>query len=236
MNFLLRIRLNTTGEQHARLLALQVAFAEVCNTLAPIVQRTVCWNRVALHHLSYRAMRLKFPALGSQMICNAIYSVSRASRLVYQHPLSPFNVQRQTGKPLPLLRFLPQSPVYFDRHTLSLKDGKVSMYTLDGRMRFNLPLSPEDEARFRNCKLREIALITSEQGFALNFSFGEVDEAGEAEAAETREAGADFPEHLVVIAESVSQEIPGEKIVEAGAVPIVPGRGAVTALHTLQGS
>jgi len=84
MERLLRIPLNATPQQFERLRSLQVAFAEVCNAIAPVVQRTRCWNRVALHHLVYRGMRERFPALGSQMICNAVYSVSRNARCVFQ--------------------------------------------------------------------------------------------------------------------------------------------------------
>jgi hypothetical protein len=199
MNISLRIRLQTTEEQNARLLQLQAAFAAVCNALAPVAQQNACWNRVALHHLVYRAMRQQYPQIGSQMICNAIYSVSRACRLVYQHPQSPFNLQRTAGKPLPLLRFQPQSPVYFDRHTLSLKDGQVSLYTLDGRMRFNLPLSAEDETRFREAKLREIVLVTHDAGFWLNFTFAEAGETAEDDSLTDRQASADLPEYLLVI-------------------------------------
>ena len=89
MNFAVRVLLNTTPEQQARLEALQAAFAEVCNALAPMVQQTRIWNRVALHHMAYKGLRERFPALGSQMVCNAIYSVSRACRLVFQNPESP---------------------------------------------------------------------------------------------------------------------------------------------------
>ena len=78
------------------------------------------------------------------MVCNAIYSVSRTCRLVLQHPNSPLNIAKRPGTALPLLVFLPNSPVYFDRHTLSLKDEKLSIYTLDGRMHFQLALQPED--------------------------------------------------------------------------------------------
>jgi hypothetical protein len=173
MNLVLHIRLQTSPAQHARLLELQAVFAQVCNALAPLVQQTACWNRVALHHLAYRSMRQQFPALGSQMICNALYSVSRASRWVYQHPASPFNLSRLAGRPLPRLHFLPQSPVYFDRHTLSLRDGVASMYTLDGRMRFNLPLAPADEQRFRTARLREIVLQRRDGQFQLSFTFGD---------------------------------------------------------------
>jgi len=199
------LRLRTNPSQHARLLALQQAFAQVCNELAPIAQQHACWNRVALHHMAYRAMRAKFPGLGSQMICNAIYSVSRSCRLVYQHPQSPFNLQRLGGRPLPRLHFLPQSPVYFDRHTLSLKDGQASMFTLDGRMRFQLELTAEDEARFRTEKLREIVL--QQQGGAFTLSFllegaapgTVVDEAELAEELEAAGSSGDLPEYMLVV-------------------------------------
>ena len=146
MNSLLRITLNTSPEQAARLQELQTAFAEVCNALVPVVREKRCWNRVTLHHLTYHALRERFPKIGSQMVCNAIYSVSRSCRLVLQHPQSPWNVTKRPDAPLPLLKFMPSAPVYFDRHTLSLKDEKLSMYTLDGRMRFQLDLKPEEKA------------------------------------------------------------------------------------------
>jgi hypothetical protein len=82
MNSFIRVPLNTTPEQFQRLLALQTAFAQVCNALAPEVQKTRVWNRVALHHLFYRGLREKFPALGSQMVCNAIYAVSRTRKSI----------------------------------------------------------------------------------------------------------------------------------------------------------
>ncbi|MEY3779609.1 MAG: hypothetical protein RL103_1817 [Pseudomonadota bacterium] len=158
MNSIIRVPLNTNPEQFARLQALQSAFAEVCNALAPEVKKSRVWNRVALHHLHYRALREKFPALGSQMICNAIYAVSRASRLVFQTPGSPFNLTKLGDKPLPLLQFADSCPVYFDRHTLSIKGTKLSLFTLDGRMHFELTLPEEQLLLFKVAKLREISL------------------------------------------------------------------------------
>ena len=158
MNSIVRVPLNTTPQQFDRLQALQSAFAQVCNTLAPEVQRTRVWNRVALHHMHYRALREKFPALGSQMVCNAIYAVSRTSRLVFQTPASPFNLIKLAGKPLPLLQFSGSCPVYFDRHTLSVKGSKLSLFTLDGRMHFELTLPEVHLLLFKTSKLREISL------------------------------------------------------------------------------
>lgn len=192
----LRLRLDTSPDQKARLLALQAAFARLCNALAPVVRTTRCWNRVALHHMTYKSLREQFPEIGSQMVCNAIYSVCRTSRLVYQHPKSPFNVARLGERPLPLLRFADNCPVYFDRHTLSLKAGQVSMYTLDGRMRFQLALRPEDEQAFHEQKLREIVLSRrADGGFELAFWFAEADPDTAAAPTETAD---EIPEYLMV--------------------------------------
>ena len=158
MNSIIRVPLNTNPQQFARLEALQIEFAKVCNVLAPEVKRSRVWNRVALHHMHYRNLREQFPSLGSQMICNAIYAVSRASRLVFQSPQSPFNVAKLGTKPLPLLHFNNSCPVYFDRHTLSIKSSKLSLFTLDGRMHFELTLPEPQLLLFKVAKLREISL------------------------------------------------------------------------------
>ena len=198
MTQLLRITLSPTPEQFERLCALQAEFARVCNALAPTVRDTRCWNRVALHHMAYKALREQFPAMGSQMVCNAIYAVSRSSRLVYQHPSSPFNVARMGERALPLLRFLETSPVYFDRHTLSVKEGRLSMYTLDGRMRFHLALAPADEAAFHGSKLRDVVLTReADDAFVLSFWLGDTDVPPPAE--DGAEGGLnEIPEYLMV--------------------------------------
>lgn len=197
MNLMLRIPLTTTPEQQASLQALQVAFAQVCNALAPTVQQTKVWNRVALHHLMYRTLRDQFPSMGSQMVCNAIYSVSRTCRVVFQHPQSPFNLARMADKPLPLLRFSDSCPVYFDRHTLSVKAGQLSMYTLDGRIRFALALKPEDEVNFNEKKLREIVLSRRPDGvFELSFLFSDGQDENPPES--TLASGAEVPEYVMV--------------------------------------
>ncbi|OIP14800.1 MAG: hypothetical protein COY49_09865 [Comamonadaceae bacterium CG_4_10_14_0_8_um_filter_57_29] len=197
MNSSLRIPLNTNAEQHARLAQLQSAFANVCNALSPTVQQTRVWNRVALHHLKYRSLREQFPDMGSQMVCNAIYSVSRTCRTVFQHPQSPFNLARLGDKPLPLLRFAETCPVYFDRHTLSVNKGQLSMYTLDGRLRFALAINAENEADFSSKKLREIVLSRRlDAGFELVFQFGE-EPAGSVELSKMSD-DSEFPEYIVV--------------------------------------
>lgn len=201
----LQLALSGTPEQFQRLRALQAAFAEVCNAIAPVVQRTRCWNRVALHHLVYRDMRERFPALGSQMICNAVYSVSRTARLVLQHPKSPWSVNKQSDAPLPLLQFHATAPVYFDRHTLSLKGNVLSMFTLDGRMRFALRLTPTDEARFHDEKLLEVVLVAARDGFELDFQFAGANAAGRLDKLSAK---GQLPEYVLVIPPATKTAVP----------------------------
>jgi hypothetical protein len=189
----LRVRLQGDAEQQQRLRDLRDLFTQACNALAPMVQQTRCWNRVALHHMAYKPLRERFPQLGSQMACNVIYSVCRAARHVYQHPGSPHNVARSGDKALASLHFSGPVPVFFDRHTLSLKDGAVSLFTLDGRMRFKVDLPPDVERRFREEKLREVVLAQGPDGvWVLNFDFAPASDR------DPQSTDPDWPEYLVV--------------------------------------
>lgn len=172
----LRIVLRVSPEQAERLAQLQKAFAAVCNELAPRVRETRIWNRVTLHHMTYKALREQFPTMGSQMVCNAIYSVSKTARAVFQDAGSPFNIQKSPDGNLPLLRFADTSPVYFDRHTLSLRGDQLSMYTLDGRMRFRVNPATLSDAGFHERKLHEVLLTRRTDGqFELQFRFAPED-------------------------------------------------------------
>ncbi len=210
----LSIPLNAPPAVAAQLRLLQHAFADVCNAIAPVVRETRCWNRVALHHLVYRSLRERFPQLGSQMICNAIYSVSRTCRTLFQLPASPFNIARLGDRPLPLMRFAPIAPVYFDRHTLSIRDGVVSMLTLDGRIRFRLSISEADEQRFRQERLREILLLSQSNQYVLRFVFAaETDDASSAPAARQQTNVAELPEYV-----ALSDEDAADQVTELGEV------------------
>lgn len=196
MNSTLHIPLHTDAAQTARLVALQSGFAELCNALMPVVEKTGIWNRVTLHHLAYRDLRGRFPAMGSQMVCNAIYSVSRTCRLLFQNPKSPFHLPRLAGRPLPRVRFADTSPVYFDRHTLSIKSGRLSMFTLDGRMHFDLALQAANERALRTQRLREIVLLRRADGvFELTFRLADAQtQSGSPPAV----SGERIPEYLML--------------------------------------
>ena len=188
----LKLILNASAQQFEQLRRLQTEFSAACNAIAPIAQANRCWNRVALHHLAYRELRTRFPQLGSQMACNAIYSVARTYRAVLQHKQSPWNIEARPNLPLPLICFTDKAPVYFDRHTLSLKNGMLSMYTLDGRMRFELNLADADARRFGSEKIREIVLLCVGNHFVLQVWLDEKSALPESEN------HAELPEYLLI--------------------------------------
>lgn len=197
MNYLVRVPLTTNKAQHDCLVALQKLFSRVCNSIAPTVQQSRNWNRVTLHHLLYRKLRDSYPELGSQMVCNAIYSVSRASKLVFQHPASALKLSRDQTTPLPLLRFRDNCPVYFDRHTLSLKGHELSLFTLEGRMRFAMVLQAQEQELFLNKKLREIVLSQpSGQQFEIAFVFSDPEDLKKLDASASHNG--DLPHYLTV--------------------------------------
>lgn len=186
------ILLNANQEQISKLDRLQKNFVEVCNAIAPVVQETRCWNRVVLHHMVYHKLRSQFPALGSQMICNAVYSVCRAARIILQHPNSPFYIENNQTALLPRILFLPNSPVYFDRHTLNIRDQKLSMFTLDGRIQFEIALTKPQQNSFLKDKLKEVLLINQGKQFYLRFHF-------EVEAKKASSKTIAIPDNLHVI-------------------------------------
>lgn len=200
MNNLTRIPLAPHQAQCDALVRLQRAFAAACNALSPLVAERRVWNRVTLHHLAYRELRERFPELGSQMACNAIYAVCRAARLVYQHPKSPFNIARRPQAPLPRLKFNDDAPVYFDRHTLSLRVGAVSIFGLEGRMQCPAQLSRATCERLGAVRLREVALTRKADQFTLVFKTGDDASVPTSAKAELATQPAAWPQHLSVIA------------------------------------
>jgi IS605 OrfB family transposase len=120
------IRLDVTPEQAAALVAVRIAYAGACNRLVPLVREHRLWNRVGLHQRSYVMLREATP-LGSQMCCNAIFSVCKAYR-----------AQKELGRiskdaPVPAIRF-DQGSVHYDKRTYTIKGDTVSLNTLSGRI------------------------------------------------------------------------------------------------------
>ena len=131
------IRLDTTQEQERQLLQLQEAYHSACNQIVPDVVANRCWNRVALHHHVYTKVRLT-SSLGSQMVCNAIYSVCKA----YQAKLI------LPDEEVPTLCFRKNRSVHFDKRTYSIKEETISLYTLEKRIKVPLRFGPFQKAYF----------------------------------------------------------------------------------------
>ncbi len=169
----LQITLLVSGDQFLKLLELQKTFALACDVAATFVNRSRSWHRVTLHHLAYKSMREKFPELGSQMVCNAIHTVSKACKEIFQDQNSKWSLIAKTGAPLPTLKFANTTPVFFDKHTLTIKKNTLSIFTMDGRMNIQINLKEEVEVRLRNEKLKELSLYRKKNMFHLRFVFSE---------------------------------------------------------------
>lgn len=122
------LKLLATTDQSAALSALAEAFAGACSAIVPFVVENRCWNRVALHHLSYYPVRETFPKLGSQMVCQAVHRVADAYKTLKA------NKGIAKDAPVPTIAFRPTS-VNFDKRTYSFKDDTLSLFTLAGRIK-----------------------------------------------------------------------------------------------------
>ena len=120
------IKLSVSPKDSLVLKKLQAAYADACNPLVPFVVENRCWNRVALHNLTYLHLGTTTP-LGSQMRCNAIYSVCKA----YKAQKGFKRIKKD--HPVPVIRFN-RASVHFDKRTCTLKENGITLYTLDGRI------------------------------------------------------------------------------------------------------
>jgi len=118
------LKLRTSTEQATALAAFAKLYAAACNAITPFARQQRCWNRVALHHLAYYPTRAQFPALGSQMVCNALARVAVAYRALNARQ----GIARDQA--VPAIVFRPGS-IDFDKRTYSLNAEKLSLFTLD---------------------------------------------------------------------------------------------------------
>jgi putative transposase len=142
------IRLDTTPEQEKQLRELQEAYHIACNKIIPEVVSARCWNRVALHRLVYTKIRKKSP-LGSQMVCNAIYSVCKAYSAKAILP----------KEDVPKIRFHKGRSVHFDKRTYTLKGEIISLYTLEKRIKVRMKCGTFQKAYFSQGTPKEGELL-----------------------------------------------------------------------------
>jgi len=151
------IRLETTEDQHEKLLRLQEAFLVACNDIVPSVVEHRCWNRVALHNLTYSKIRAT-SSLGSQMVCNAIFAVCKAYK-------NKTIIKEET---VPVVRFHKNRSVHFDKRTYSIRGDTLSLYTLEGRIRTKMHFGPFQQEYFEKGIPKEAELICKKRRWYFN--------------------------------------------------------------------
>ena len=151
------IKLDPTTEQSALLDAFQAEFARACNVVVEFTAPVKCSNRVALHHLCYYQVREQVPALGSQMVCNAIANVAQSYKsLVANEP-------KLRKEEWPVINFRQTASVHFDKRTYSFKNETLSLFTLDGRIAVNYILG-KHQANLLNSGLAKEAELLKRKG------------------------------------------------------------------------
>ena len=137
------VRLVVSPEDSVKLSETQALYREACNFVVPIVcknKESRLWQRFSLHRAAYSKVREMFPALGSQLACNVIRSVSSA----YKTELANHPEQLKESE-LKTIRFKNPS-VHLDKNTITYCDnGTVRLYTLRGRAKATL--APGDYQR-----------------------------------------------------------------------------------------
>ncbi len=159
------LRLRPSEEVTERLRALRKAFSRAVGLAWDVGYQKGCASRVALHHLTYEAIRKAEPQLGAQLSCNAIYLASAYLKLAKTRLRARVD---SATKPKPDFRSV---PVYLDKHTLTMKDRLLSIYTLDGRARLSVSLPSTLEVVFSSTPVKEILLLERQEGFVLAFIF-----------------------------------------------------------------
>ena len=146
------IKLLTTSEQNVALEDLQKEFNAACNQIVPLAAANKCANRVALHHISYYAVRETHPALGSQMVCNAIKGVADAYKTFFAN-----NPKKRREKWSPLT--FKNSSVHYDARTYSMKGNVLSLFTLSGRIKVAMRIGDFQASYLAKGKIKEAELI-----------------------------------------------------------------------------
>ena len=151
------VRLLISPEDSVKLSETHALYRDACNLVVPIVCKNKVsrlWQLFALHHAAYSKIREIFPALGAQLACNVIRSVSSA----YKTELA--NHPQQLKQPeLKTIRFKNPS-VHLDKNTITYReDGTVSLYTMKGRVEATLAPGDHQTALLTSSKRKESNLV-----------------------------------------------------------------------------
>ena len=138
------LKLISTQDQKRSLLNLAEAFSRACTHAVFAALEHQEWNRVRLHHLIYNTLRSLTPELGSQMACNAIAKAARACK---------------ASKGKRNISFKELASVHFDKRTYSLKGNVLSLFTLEGRMKFEYAIGAFQEQYLKIGTPKEAELV-----------------------------------------------------------------------------
>ena len=151
------VRLVVNPEDSVKLLETHALYRDACNFVVPFVcknKESRLWQRFALHKAVYSKIRETFPALGAQLACNVIRSVSSA----YKTELANHPQQLQQSE-LKAIRFKNPS-VHLDKNTITYRDNNtVSLYTLKGRVGAVLALGNHQLLLLASGKRKESNLV-----------------------------------------------------------------------------
>lgn len=143
------LKLDLSEEQKKSLLETQIAFLTSCNEIVPFAVENRCWNRVALHHISYYKVRESIPALGSQMVCNAIKKVCFSYKVL--------KIKRDQD--VPTIMFKDTGSVHYDKRTYSIKGNTISLFTVTGRIKCQFNTGDFQREYLQSGMVKEAELI-----------------------------------------------------------------------------
>lgn len=155
------IKLAVSNEQPGQLKKLASKFARGCNIAAKFAQENTTYNKVKLHHLAYYSVR-ETTHLGSQMACNTMRAVCSA----YESLKS--NKRIKKDQPLPTIVFGDKGSVHFDKRTYSFVGDKLSLYTLEGRIRVPMILGDHQAKYLASGTPKEAKLVQKRSGWYFN--------------------------------------------------------------------
>ena len=127
----------------------QEFFANACNLIIPFAQENRCFNRVKLHHLSYYSIRKALPDLGSQMVCNAIRKVCAAYKVL----------KVKKSQKVQTIAFRNNGSVHYCARTFSIKNSRLSLFTVDGRIQCAFKIGAYQEKYLSIGKIKEGELV-----------------------------------------------------------------------------
>ena len=137
---------------------MQKAFSDACDKIVPFVVKNRCWNQVDLHHLCYYDVRKSVPVLGSQMLCNAIKKVCSSYKALKIK--KPQNV--------PTIFFKESTSVHYDKRTYSIKDNRLSIFTLQGRIKCEYSIGEFQKKYLEIGSFKEAELIRKGKSWFFN--------------------------------------------------------------------